>query len=57
VKLEEDGVTVFGQGADADTMVASCRAYIHALNKLLAKRGQKQKRDDSTVENPRRMTP
>lgn len=38
VRLEEDGKTVNGQAADADTMVASCRAYIHALNKLLAKR-------------------
>jgi 2-isopropylmalate synthase len=58
VKLEEDGVTVFGQGADADTMVASCRAYIHALNKLLAKRGGKKPREDADKsENPRRMTP
>ena len=38
VRLEEDGKTVNGQGADADTLVASARAYIHALNKLLVKR-------------------
>ncbi len=38
VRLEEDGRTVNGQGADIDTLVASCRAYIHALNKLLVKR-------------------
>jgi 2-isopropylmalate synthase len=38
VRLEEDGKTVNGQGADADTLVASCRAYVHALNKLLVKR-------------------
>ncbi len=38
VRLEEDGKTVNGQGADVDTLVASCRAYIHALNKLLTKR-------------------
>ena len=38
VRLEEDGKTVNGQGADADTLVASARAYINALNKLLVKR-------------------
>ncbi|MEZ5814686.1 MAG: 2-isopropylmalate synthase [Alphaproteobacteria bacterium] len=38
VRLEENGKTVNGQGADADTLVASARAYIHALNKLLGKR-------------------
>ncbi|PJB70878.1 MAG: 2-isopropylmalate synthase [Alphaproteobacteria bacterium CG_4_9_14_3_um_filter_47_13] len=38
VKLEENGITVMGQSADVDTMVASARAYIYALNKLLKKR-------------------
>jgi len=38
VRLEEAGKTVNGQGADTDTLVASARAYIHALNKLLTKR-------------------
>ena len=38
VRLEEDGKTVNGQGADTDTMVASSKAYINALNKLLVKR-------------------
>lgn len=38
VRLEENGKTTIGQGADADTLVASCRAYVHALNKLLDKR-------------------
>ena len=38
VRLEESGKTVNGQGADTDTLVASCRAYVHALNKLLVKR-------------------
>jgi 2-isopropylmalate synthase len=38
VRLEELGKTVNGQGADADTLVASCRAYVNALNKLLVKR-------------------
>jgi 2-isopropylmalate synthase len=38
VRLEENGKTVNGQGADTDTLVASARAYLHALNKLLTKR-------------------
>ncbi len=38
VRLEENGKTVMGQGADTDTLVASARAYINALNKLLVKR-------------------
>jgi len=38
VRLEENGKTVNGQGADTDTLVASCKAYLHALNKLLTKR-------------------
>ena len=38
VRLEEEGRTVNGQGADADTLVASARAYVNALNKLLIRR-------------------
>ena len=38
VRLDENGKTVNGQGADADTLVASARAYLHGLNKLLVKR-------------------
>ena len=38
VRLEENGKSVVGQGADVDTLVASARAYVHALNKLLVKR-------------------
>jgi 2-isopropylmalate synthase len=38
VRLEEAGKTVNGQSADTDTMVASVKAYINALNKLLVKR-------------------
>ncbi len=38
VRLAEEGKTVNGQGADTDTMVASVKAYITALNKLLVKR-------------------
>ena len=38
VRLSEDGRIVTGKGADPDTLVASARAYISGLNKLLAKR-------------------
>jgi 2-isopropylmalate synthase len=40
VRLEEGGKSVNGQAADTDTMVASCRAYVAALNKLLTKRAR-----------------
>ncbi len=38
VRLEEDGKLVTGRGAHTDTLVASVRAYVSALNKLLVKR-------------------
>lgn len=38
VRIREGETVVSGQGADADTLVASARAYVHALNKLFAKR-------------------
>jgi 2-isopropylmalate synthase len=38
VRLEENGRTVTGRGADTDTLVAAARAYVTALNKLLVKR-------------------
>jgi 2-isopropylmalate synthase len=38
VRLEEGGRLVTGRGAETDTMVASARAYVSALNKLLVKR-------------------
>ncbi len=40
VRLEENGKSVNGQGADPDTLVASARAYLHALNKLFTKRAK-----------------
>jgi 2-isopropylmalate synthase len=40
VRLEENGKLVDGQGADTDTLVASARAYLHALNKLMVKRAR-----------------
>ena len=34
VRLQENGRTVTGHGADTDIIVASARAYLNALNKL-----------------------
>ena len=34
VRLEQDGKLVTGHGADVDTLVASAKAYISAINKL-----------------------
>lgn len=41
VRLEENGRTVNGQGADEDTITAAARAYISAMNKLMVKREKK----------------
>jgi 2-isopropylmalate synthase len=38
VRLEEDGRTVTGRGADTDTLVAAAYAYVSALNRLVMKR-------------------
>ncbi len=38
VRMREDGKIVTAQSSDTDTVVASCRAYVHALNKLLVRR-------------------
>ncbi len=38
VRMEEDGKIVTGQSADTDTVVASAKAYVNALNKLMVRR-------------------
>jgi len=38
VRMEEDDKIVVGQSADTDTVVASTKAYVNALNKLLVRR-------------------
>ncbi len=38
VRLEEDGKIATGQSADVDTVVASVKAYVDALNRLLIRR-------------------
>ena len=40
VRLEEEGNIATGQSADTDTVLASAKAYVHALNRLLVRRGK-----------------
>jgi 2-isopropylmalate synthase len=40
IRIESDGVTYTGRGADTDIIVSSAKAYINALNRLLAARAQ-----------------
>ncbi len=41
VRLEEDGRIATGQSADTDTIVASVKAYVNALNRLIVRRGKR----------------
>jgi 2-isopropylmalate synthase len=38
VRMEEDGKIVTGQSSDTDTVVASAKAYVNALNNLVVRR-------------------
>lgn len=40
VRLEEDGRIATGQSADTDTIVASVKAYVNALNRLIVRRAK-----------------
>ncbi len=40
VRMEQDGNIATGQSADTDTVVASAKAYINALNRLFIRRGR-----------------
>ena len=46
VRLEEDGRIVTGMSADTDTIVASVKAYINALNRLIVRRTKSAPNDD-----------
>lgn len=48
VRLEEDGRIATGQSANTDTVVASAKAYVNALNRLLVRR-DKLGRDEKEV--------
>ena len=39
IRIEQDGDVYVGRGSDTDIIVASAKAYMHALNRLLAMRG------------------
>src|SRR3972149_6474789 len=39
IRIESDGVSYSGRGADTDIIVASAKAYMNALNRLLGARG------------------
>ncbi len=40
VRLSEDGLVATGKSSDPDTLVASAKAYIHAMNKLEIRRSK-----------------
>jgi 2-isopropylmalate synthase len=48
VRLEEDGRIATGQAADTDTLTASAKAYVNALNNLFARK-EKSAPDDAKV--------
>ena len=41
IRIESDGVTYTGRGADTDIIVSSAKAYMNALNRLLAAKKSK----------------
>lgn len=41
VRLKGEGIIATGQGSHTDTLVASAKAYIHALNKLEARKAKR----------------
>jgi 2-isopropylmalate synthase len=51
VRLSEQGRAVTSKGSDPDTLVASAKAYLGALNKLVAKRT----RGEAVVVSQRRI--
>lgn len=40
IRIEKDGVVYTGRGADTDIIVASARAYLNAINRLIASEGR-----------------
>jgi 2-isopropylmalate synthase len=53
VRLSENGKSVTAKGADPDTLVASAKAYLGALNKLMIKR--QRGRAEALVASERRL--
>ncbi|MFN7052603.1 MAG: alpha-isopropylmalate synthase regulatory domain-containing protein, partial [Gemmobacter sp.] len=46
VRIEEEGRIATGQSADTDTIVASVKAYVNALNRLIERRKKSAPGDD-----------
>jgi 2-isopropylmalate synthase len=46
IRIESEGVTYTGRGADTDIIVSSAKAYINALNRLLAAKKNKAVKDE-----------
>jgi len=44
IRIESEGITYTGRGAATDIIVASAKAYMNALNRLLAAKGAAEKR-------------
>ena len=53
VRLQEDGRAVTAKAADPDTLVASAKAYLGALNKLIIKRQRRVLAQPAGAEGPR----
>ncbi|MDP0928534.1 2-isopropylmalate synthase [Paracoccus onubensis] len=47
VRMEEEGRIVTGQSADTDTILASVKAYVGALNRLIVRRAQTGRDSDA----------
>ncbi|PQO22806.1 2-isopropylmalate synthase [Rhodobacteraceae bacterium WD3A24] len=52
VRLEEDGRIATGQSSDTDTVVASVKAYVNALNRLLVRRQKTRPADEAAPTAP-----
>ncbi|MFN0113382.1 MAG: 2-isopropylmalate synthase [Paracoccaceae bacterium] len=55
VRMEEEGKIVTGQAADTDTVVASVKAYVNALNRLIIRRQKTAPDSDRKVVNYKQM--
>ena len=51
VRIEEDGRIATGSSADTDTIVASVKAYVNALNRLIQRRTKSAPNDDVKAVN------
>ena len=51
VRLEENGKIVTGQSADTDTILASAKAYVNALNRLILRRAKTAPQSDLKTVN------